>query len=426
MTKIVRDKFIRHSDLREKLKDTGTRPLIWLNSEDDFFGIVGEKGLNHLGQILMDTRRDIHNSKDLQAWIATNIPIETEPQQRPDVTLLEYKPPNLTVIEETHILDPNYQYWLVGKFATHHIRPLNPTVSRNHAVLVIDDAGNVLIVDLKSKLGTYVNDEKIENPYVPYNLLEGDALKFASSNRIYIVKIDKTRIMKYLQKKCNALSTEITQMSNVLYDSTKSSKSQETKILVRNLNYTTTTTDISDFFSSYGEIQDIKLPLNEKRNFKSNLVPNKGFCIIHFRDPKAASASFAKNGAFLNKRHIKIEYYVEKPLTTFESQPSSNKRPFAKRQETNGVKEANFGTQRKTQTTHFHNSNKSYIHNDAGNRPTQTPALNSPHFLDKGPSHSPLESRLSRKRSRFRTPDSYHHQHNRTSFSERSLDSSHR
>jgi hypothetical protein len=56
-------------DLREKLKETGTRRLIWLNQEDDFFGIVGEKGLNHLGQILMETRTDIHNNKDLQGKI---------------------------------------------------------------------------------------------------------------------------------------------------------------------------------------------------------------------------------------------------------------------------------------------------------------------------------------------------------------------
>jgi predicted NAD-dependent protein-ADP-ribosyltransferase YbiA (DUF1768 family) len=53
---LVRDKFRRHKDLRDRLKATGTRELF--NTYQDmtvsniFWGVVDNKGQNQLGRIL--------------------------------------------------------------------------------------------------------------------------------------------------------------------------------------------------------------------------------------------------------------------------------------------------------------------------------------------------------------------------------------
>lgn len=58
MRKIVLNKFVYNLKLRKKLLDTGMRQLIEGNHwGDTFWGVCGGVGDNHLGVILMETRR---------------------------------------------------------------------------------------------------------------------------------------------------------------------------------------------------------------------------------------------------------------------------------------------------------------------------------------------------------------------------------
>lgn len=60
MHQIVRDKFIRNPELREKLLATGDDLLIEGNTwGDTFWGCVGGEGENHLGKILMKVRWEL-------------------------------------------------------------------------------------------------------------------------------------------------------------------------------------------------------------------------------------------------------------------------------------------------------------------------------------------------------------------------------
>ena len=59
MTEIVRTKFEQNSDIRQKLIDTYPEELIEGNYwHDTFWGVCEGVGENHLGQILMQIRRE--------------------------------------------------------------------------------------------------------------------------------------------------------------------------------------------------------------------------------------------------------------------------------------------------------------------------------------------------------------------------------
>lgn len=60
MTNLVMQKFSRHPELREKLLATGDGELVEGNWwSDTFWGVCKGKGENHLGKILMETRRNL-------------------------------------------------------------------------------------------------------------------------------------------------------------------------------------------------------------------------------------------------------------------------------------------------------------------------------------------------------------------------------
>lgn len=60
MAWLVGQKFLRHKDLQQKLLATGDAELIEGNRwGDKFWGVCGGQGENHLGKILMHTRKHI-------------------------------------------------------------------------------------------------------------------------------------------------------------------------------------------------------------------------------------------------------------------------------------------------------------------------------------------------------------------------------
>jgi ribA/ribD-fused uncharacterized protein len=64
MEDLVRQKFVRHNDLKEKLLATGDATLIEGNWwKDTFWGVSGGVGENHLGKILMKVRNELHEDK---------------------------------------------------------------------------------------------------------------------------------------------------------------------------------------------------------------------------------------------------------------------------------------------------------------------------------------------------------------------------
>lgn len=60
MKTILRDKFTRHPDLRQKLLETGDRELVEGNTWGDrFWGVCNGVGENNLGKVLMEIRVEL-------------------------------------------------------------------------------------------------------------------------------------------------------------------------------------------------------------------------------------------------------------------------------------------------------------------------------------------------------------------------------
>ncbi len=75
---------------------------------------------------------------------------------------------------------------------------------------------------------------------------------------------------------------------------------KQAKIYVGNLSYQTTSDDLQEAFSAYGNITELKL-ITDRETGRS-----KGFAFITFDDSSAIEAAVALNGTDLDGRQIKV------------------------------------------------------------------------------------------------------------------------
>ncbi|GAM17614.1 hypothetical protein SAMD00019534_007890 [Acytostelium subglobosum LB1] len=127
-------------------------------------------------------------------------PAQQQQQQQPQVEL-NYKEPdwscapdsndeyslevikNGTVCENIPINTKNF--YLIGRLPICDIVTDHPSISRQHAVVQHKESGQVLLYDLSSTHGTFINKRRCPpNTYCP--LRSGDVLKFGESTRLYV------------------------------------------------------------------------------------------------------------------------------------------------------------------------------------------------------------------------------------------------
>src|SRR5262245_49005347 len=66
------------------------------------------------------------------------------------------------------------EQFVIGRGEDCHLRPKSDAISRRHCILVLSQGGGVILRDLGSKNGTYVNEERVEGDRT---LKSGDKLK---------------------------------------------------------------------------------------------------------------------------------------------------------------------------------------------------------------------------------------------------------
>ncbi len=93
--------------------------------------------------------------------------------------------------------------YLVGRSKTCQIRPKNRYVSRKHCAF-IHKRQSLLIQDLGSRTGTYVNGERIE-PSVALPLKDGDRIRVGKTRLLYLY----ANPMKYNSPPIRSLRTSI-------------------------------------------------------------------------------------------------------------------------------------------------------------------------------------------------------------------------
>ena len=91
----------------------------------------------------------------------------------------------------------------------------------------------------------------------------------------------------------------------------------ENKIYVGNLSYSTTSDDLTNFFSEYGEITGVNLVIDRDTD------RSKGFAFVSFKDEASvAKAVAATNGKDLDGRDLRVN--------VAENKKTDSKRPFSR------------------------------------------------------------------------------------------------
>ncbi|SOV15880.1 conserved Plasmodium protein, unknown function [Plasmodium sp. gorilla clade G2] len=244
MEMIQRDKFRKYDKMRENLKETGMREIIFKMNNDEidrmknksmvkdflFFGVIDKKGQNYLGRIYMIIRNDIIKNYEIYTWLLTNCNMQTDENLAADIfieeTYYEKKPINnkggedkkkkdnsnkggLNHKNEDHLIFEkkmnNYtferkEYICFGKNETNDIVCMNPSISRFHCVLYMCEDFQVYLIDVGSKAGTKLNNCICEI-HKKYKVSNNDVISLGVSKTTFKININVEKVLEYLDKR---------------------------------------------------------------------------------------------------------------------------------------------------------------------------------------------------------------------------------
>eukprot|EP00828_Plagiopyla_frontata_P008309 TRINITY_DN14137_c0_g1_i7.p2 TRINITY_DN14137_c0_g1~~TRINITY_DN14137_c0_g1_i7.p2 ORF type:complete len:570 (+),score=85.50 TRINITY_DN14137_c0_g1_i7:393-2102(+) len=285
METLIRDKFRRHRELKEKLIQTGTRELVNtfadLTTSNIFWGVVDGKGQNQVGRIIEQVRADIQTNLDLARWLYSSFTLQEDYSLHPQLKLNVIK--NNEIIETLPL--QNKPFFMMGKLSTCEICMAHNSISRHHAVIIVDQNLGVCLIDVGSKSGSFVNQQKLgEN--LPFKLQNGDKLNFAISTRSYEIVINYQQVQINLEIKKQKIEKDLRIMQLLDKISDPSITKQkliaclgvpiEDTLYIANLPLNTSERKIYKLFSQFGKINDIRMPI-DKASGKL-----KGFAFLTF------------------------------------------------------------------------------------------------------------------------------------------------
>ncbi|CAM9331677.1 unnamed protein product [Ectocarpus sp. 8 AP-2014] len=248
---LVRDKFRRNAKAREVLVGTGRVKLVYTNTHDDrFWGVCTGKGENKLGKLLERVRADALAGKDTEAWCATRFQLAL-----PLDVMVGFAVSKAGKI----VADPSFEGKPVirmGKLADNEVVMAHPSVSRSHALLVVDRSLGAFLVDLGASNGSFVDGRRI-SPYVPEPIKAGGAgLTFAKSKRTYTLTQVETDLREAKKGRLYAsMSDPMASAAQPDPDST---------VYVGNLDPSVTEDDIREFFVECGAIVSVRIPQDKE------------------------------------------------------------------------------------------------------------------------------------------------------------------
>ncbi len=95
---------------------------------------------------------------------------------------------------EGKLISVNHDKFLIGRSDECHIRPKSESISRRHCAFVRKD-GRILLIDLKSRNGTYVNDQKLD-PSKAKVLKNGDHIKVGKLEFVAVIEAGVSNVKK--------------------------------------------------------------------------------------------------------------------------------------------------------------------------------------------------------------------------------------
>lgn len=240
---LLRDKFIRNKDLKEKLINTGDKPLEFYNDYNDlFWGLDKEKkgGQNKLGSLLEKIRKDIKLNNDINSWINCSFSCIKPEKIKIGMTVSK----SGVVITEDNRDFTSRNKLFIGKSTSCDVTANHPSISRIHAVVIIDKDFGSFLIDFDSANGTKVNDNNI-NPYDCIKLKKSSLVQFGASSRCYQFDIDTD----YDIKKKELIVNKITDPT--ISNNKSLTEKNELTVFVKNIPYECTDKEIKEYHYYY-------------------------------------------------------------------------------------------------------------------------------------------------------------------------------
>lgn len=286
---LIRDKFIRNSEIRQKLKATKRRNLIFTNEYDAYWGVkMDGKGQNQLGKCIEMVRLQIERGDDINSWLKGMFRIF----DADDICFSTVIKRGTETVEDFNIEEKPVLY--IGKTPNNDIQCESPTVSRQHAVLVADKTMGLLIVDLNSANKTFVNDIEL-TPYSWKIICKDDHVRFGASSRLYQFTLESGVAERRRQQLYDKVANPEADKNG------KTATGKELTVFVGNLPYSIMEVDVRVFFETCGAIVSLSLPRD-----KASGDGHRGIAFVEFADVKGLTQALMKNGDELQGRALKI------------------------------------------------------------------------------------------------------------------------
>lgn len=281
LEKLIRDKFIRNKDLKEKLIMTNESIIEYslgkeycLNDKE-YLGIYNNNknkkvGYNYMGILLMQVRDDIKNLAYIEKWVKTQFSVVDNKKLDIDVEVFIYLSTNKKFINS--ILLSKKEVYVIGNHSKNDIVINNKYISRYHSVLYLDKDNGLCIIDLNSKYKTRINNIELK-PFIPYSINDGAEfkIKFSNFENDFFFEVNSKKIERKMRKeieKVEKLSEKKSILENYLNENKVSLKQKVKRILkneidyedkisviIKNIPYSIKAIDIFDFINSeYGRI----------------------------------------------------------------------------------------------------------------------------------------------------------------------------
>lgn len=285
LEKLIRDKFIRNKDLKEKLILTNESKIEYsLGSEyclndKEYLGIYNNNknkkvGFNYMGILLMQVRDDIKNFTYIEKWVKAQFSVVDNKKLDIDVEVFIYLSTNKKFINS--ILLSKKEVYVIGNHSKNDIVINNKYISRYHSVLYLDKDSGLCIIDLNSKYKTRINNIELK-PFIPYSIKDGSEFKINFSNfeNDFFFEINTKKIERKMRKemeKIEKISENKTILEKYLNENNVSLKEKVKRILkneidyedrisviIKNIPYSIKAIEIFDFIdSTYGRIMKNK------------------------------------------------------------------------------------------------------------------------------------------------------------------------
>lgn len=302
MERLIRDKFRRSRELQRRLVDTGQKQLINTYADGSvasnlFWGIVGTKGQNQVGNLLMKVRKDVESEREIEAWLVASFDIQTDTEELPVFRLKCYKHDRKV---ESYTLQGK-AYYLVGASHSCQVHLSHPSASRKHACIFVDRHLGATLVDLHSKAGTLLNGLTVKQG-VAVPIATGDEIAFGESARSYRVEVDFEEVAERLERRKRKLDEELQALEALEQGGDLQSLKRHLGIPVARvvrvqlLSYRCTEADLSQLLGVCGEISKIRIHRGRSHSSAD----------VKFKKPESAQSALKYDGLMFQGKRITI------------------------------------------------------------------------------------------------------------------------